>query len=146
MSVTFWVPDAPRERKIVPCTTASCFPDDRCGYCIDGKEEQITSPAPDLNLCEGNAAIVLAILGERIGEDKFGDWAPAIIPRVRRRIVRALNVPLAQYTRSGGTYEVAGQARLIEQGIDVEGIHDRLRRLDAVLVYAQAHGQKVSWG
>ena len=148
MSVTFWVPQAPRTRAMVPCTYQGCADDNRCGYCADGLEEQVTSPAPDLNLANGNAAVVLAVLGIPSADvELYGSLAGDDIASTRRRIVRALNVDLTVYERANdaGMGPRRG-ARVITQGLDTEGIRERLTRLDAVLAYAQANGHEVHWG
>ena len=150
MSVTFWVPDAPRTRVMVPCTYGkgyahACKPEERCGYCADGLEEKIESPAPEINLANGNARVILEIVGLPVG-DLYGSLSPESMPKVRRNIVRALNGQLGAYERPSSDTHADGCARVMVQGLDAEGIRERLKRLDAVLVYAQANKQRVTWG
>jgi len=151
MSVTFWVPNAPRERKIVPCDfgrgeSHECRPGNRCGYCRDGVEEVWESPAPEVNLANGNARIVLDVLGCPVEDGLYGSFPVETLPEVRRRIVRALNVSQGRHERPESDTRKPGQARVFVQGLDQEGIRERLRRLDAVLAYAQANAQAVVWG
>jgi len=150
MSVTFWVPDAPRTREMVPCTYGegyahACTPENRCGYCADGLEEKIESPAPEINLANGNARVILEIVGLPVA-DLYGSLSPESMPKVRRNIVRALNGQLGAYERPSSDTRAPGCARVMVQGLDTEGIRERLKRLDAVLAYAQANKQRVTWG
>lgn len=154
MSVTFWVPDAPRTRVMVPCSSEiydneashPCTPSKTCGYCQNGFEEQWTSPAPDLNVANETARVLLLILRLNVNIDLYGSVEPNRIADVRRSIIRALStglpeqeaVPAFEFKNPGATG--------VSFGLDAERIRDRLSRLDAVLVYAQQHAQRVSWG
>lgn len=143
MSVTFWVPDAPRTRTMVACSSDGCSAFARCGYCYGGLEEKIESPAPELNVHNGNAAILGDLL--RL-EMPGGTLGLKDIPEKRRAIVRLLNTSLAFVARDASSTALPGRARIIDQGVDPETVKDRLRRLDAVFAYAQAHGWGVAWG
>lgn len=155
MSKTFWVPDAPRALKRIPCTYGkgepwACSPKERCGYCDDGSDEVWVGPAPDLNVNEGTAATLFEILRLK-GHDNnaAGTILPSEMPLVRRRIIRALSsvvegLKARPEAISGGAG--TGQALFITCALDIDDIRDRLVRLDAVLVYAQQHQQKVTWG
>ena len=151
MSVTFYVPSAPRTRKLVPCSYGKgesweCRAEERCGYCEDGQEEVVESPAPEVNVAGATAEVLLGILG--IPYEPIGTLAAGHIPGVRRRIVRALSTSLCEREATPGTCSGGpgtGKARLISAGISAERLRDRLARLDAVLSYAQANGQDVGW-
>lgn len=143
MSVTFWMPDAHRELKRIPCDQP-CNAEERCGYCQDGWEEQWVSDAPDLNLNNGNARLMLDALGINSGPDIYGAIEVKHIPAMRRQIVRALNRPLPTRaaSRSGG----ADTLTYIECGLDAEGVRDRLMLFDQLLRYAQTNNLRVTWG
>lgn len=155
MSVTFWVPGAPRTKKLLPCSYGkgepwACAPGARCGYCADGTEEVWESPAPELNVANETARVLLDVVGLPSGtEGIYGTLEAPQIASVRRRIVRALSTHLPERKAlPGGAWGGPGTgfARVIDCGIDAERIRDRLVRLDAVLAYAQANGERVGWG
>ncbi len=164
MSVTFWIPDAPRTRLMVACTSEiysgdptsggtgnmeACKPGKACGYCQDGMEETWESPAPELNIANETARLLLLALNLPYMpfHDLYGSIEPKQIPSVRRSIVRALSTGVPEREAVPGfESNVARQAHVISYGVSPERIRDRLMRLDAVLVYAQKHGQKVTWG
>lgn len=151
MSVTFWMPDAPRELKRTPC---GCTKNDRCGYCQDGWEETWISDAPELNLTNSNARLVLEAIGMPSGEDLYGSFEVKHIPAVRRQIVRALNHQLPSRSVAidkmlnyvDAVQNGANRARFIDCSITESGIRDRLVRLDAILHYAQQHNYRITWG
>ena len=152
MSVTFSVPEAPITRNVVPCDYGkgeewACLPGNRCGYCDDGEDEVRESAAPEINVGNVTAAILLDLL--QLPNEPYGSLLPLHIAPVRRRIVRVLSTSAADAKAIpegawGGPG--TGHARVIECGLSGEQIRERLTRLDAVLAYAQAHGQEVSWG
>ena len=151
MSVTFYVPAAPRTQRMIPCTYGqgeqwACRPGERCGYCANGWEEVWESPAPEINVNNQTAAILLEIL--ELPREPHGVIPPAHVARVRRRIIRALSTDLAapfaiRPTAGGG--RGTGRARFFSGGIDVAQIRERLTRLNAVLAYAQQHRMEVTW-
>jgi hypothetical protein len=141
---------------MVPCTYGkgephACRPERRCDYCVDGLEETWESPAPEVNVANVTAGVLLAVLRldalRSLPGELYGYLTPEEIPGVRRRIVYALSTGLPERnvipaSESGGP----NRARIINFGLDAERIRDRLARLDSVLAYAQEHGQRVSWG
>jgi hypothetical protein len=111
--------------------------------------QERVSDAPELNLNNGNAAIVIRVLGlSQDPQDMWGRLVPEMIPSVRRRIMYLRNRPLAlaPHTRDDSDTCRPGQCRVICGGIDVQAILDRLERLDAVLAWAQQHNSEVRWG
>lgn len=151
MSIDFWVPAAPRERLLQPCDFGrgeewECRPGNRCGYCKDGEQETMVSPAPALNVANVTGCALLRLLGE--AAEPSGSWGPGQIPAIRRRIVRLLSTPLAAseaFAASSGGGPGTGRARFMDFGLTVEQIQHRLRALDEVLAYAQEHDQGVAW-
>lgn len=149
MSITFWIPTAPRTKVLVPCDYGqgeahACVAGNRCGYCHDGVSEEWRSPAPDLNVANTTARCMLLALGLiRVGEAEiYGSLKPKDMPGVRRKIVRILSTDAAsQFTQA--PYQVK---RLISAGVDEERLQDRLRRLDAVISWAQKENKEMSWG
>lgn len=153
MSVTFWIPDAPRTRELVPCDYGrgepwACAPGRRCGYCEDGFDLVAVSPAPDLNVANETARVLLATLGLPC-DDLWGCLTPGRIPAVRREIVRALSSDRPELRAvAGAVYGGLGTGRplVIDAGVSSDRIRDRLARLDAVLAWAQTHGMTIAWG
>jgi hypothetical protein len=94
--------------------------------------------SPEINVANMNAALMFSALG--IAPKSYGNIDPNDVATWRRAILGALNRDLTPYTR-----EAVHEDRYIGHGLDVEGIRDRLRRLDAVLAYAQSIGAGVAW-
>ena len=149
MSVTFWIPDAPRTRLKTACTSKvhdtgePCKTGKSCGYCQDGIEESWESSAPELNVANETAIVLLGILEIPCGPtDLYGSLEPTQIPTVRRNIVRALSTKIPERKAICGSVS----KNYIYIGVEPERIRDRLSRLHAVLAYAQQNSQRVSWG
>lgn len=98
-----------------------------------------------INWSNGNAAAVLGAIGI---EDIWGVGAVAgaELGTWRQRIIRALNTDAAQgHTRAGFELRTTFKfgSSFIMHGLDVQGIHERLRALDGVLAQAQRLGLTV---
>lgn len=151
MSVDFRVFGVARTLDVVPCDYGKgepheCTPANRCGYCEDGWDEVWRTEAPELNVANVTAGILLTIIG--LPSRPSGEIGPRSIPVMRRRIVRALSTDIPEREAlpaitSGGAG--TGQCRVVSAGYDAERIRDRLARLDAVLAWAQTNGKHVVW-
>lgn len=145
MSVTFFCPEAKSEYVRVPCDFHGCCPEDRCGYCQDGWMEERRTEAPELNLANANARVIIEAAGlpQSDPSDLWGELEPEEMAAVRRRITYLRNRPRDIQSRTRAT---ESGPRLISFGLDAEGILSRLERLDALLAWAQERRIRISWG
>jgi len=146
MSVDFTAAAAVTRYIEEPCDFPGCCEQERCGYCQEGIMQRRVSDAPELNLNNGNAAIVIQCLG--LDPDMWGKLDPEQIPTIRRRIMYLRNRPLtlASHARASSDTQHPGQCRVVCGGIEAQAILERLERLDAVLAWAQEHNSEVRWG
>lgn len=157
MSVTFHIPQAPKDANVIDCDFPGCVEGNRCGYCADGLEVIDTSETPEANFTNANAHNLLMLLGEIPTEDVYGSWALADLPIVRRAIMRARAGSrvhlIREASESRGVKVVNGPVPTIERGCKVidcgntnEQTLRRLATLEKVIIYAQEHGWEVHWG
>jgi hypothetical protein len=119
----------------------------------------VINAQPDtcLNYSNHNAAIVLGTLGIDTSEG-YGEIAFADLPRLRQRMLRALHQAgafrtVAPTDECGPTriVEVAGRptiqpgVRVIDPGIDREGVIRRLREVFHLLAVAHELRSGVTW-
>jgi len=119
----------------------------------------VVNAQPDtcLNYCNRNAAIVLGTLGIDISEG-YGEIDFAELPRLRQRALRALNQAWGFSTvrptdERGSTrvVEIDGQptiqrgVRIIDPGIDQEGVIRRLKEVFHLLAVAHELRSGVTW-
>ena len=147
MSVDFTAAAATTQYVDKACDFPGCCEEERCGSCQEGIMQERVSDAPELNLNNGNAAIVIRVLGLD-PPDMWGKLATEQLPAIRRRIMYLRNRPLAlaSYARETADTRRPGQCRVVCGGIDAQVILDRLERLDAVLAWAQERNSEVLWG
>ncbi|NBR00626.1 MAG: hypothetical protein EBT79_08700 [Actinobacteria bacterium] len=152
MSTTFHCPEAPSRYVRRPCSSPglglACREGDRCGYCDDGFEEDVETDAPSVNMSGVNASAVLSALGLlEFGDVSYGRIEHARVPDALRRILRLLNTDGAVEAHARPASEDVGAmgARSFDLGEDGDDFADRVRRLQAVLVYAADSGYSVAW-
>ena len=119
----------------------------------------VVNARPDtcLNYCTRNAAIVLGTLGIDISEG-YGEIDFAELPRLRQRALRALNqasgFSTVRPTDERGparVVEIDGQptiqrgVRIIDPGIDQEGVIRRLKEVFHLLAVAHELRSGVTW-
>jgi len=150
MSITFSSPASRVSYITQPCDFPGCREGDRCGYCDDGIEQIRVTEAPELNFSNGNAHIIINVLGLPQDDpmDMWGKVPPELIPTVRQRITYLRNSPLslAPHTRETSDTQLPGQCRIVCGGIDAQAILSRLERLDVLFAWAQEHNAEVCWG
>ncbi len=161
MSITFWIPAAPKDAEVVDCDFPGCVEGNRCGYCVDGMDVIDTSEAPEVNMSETNAAHLLALLSQTTHDDEFGSWQVGYLPMIRRAIMRiranansrkhlvnevseTFNVRVVN--GPDGVSAIERGCRVINCGNTDEQTMRRLDKLEAVVIYAQVHGWEVHWG
>ena len=108
---------------------------------------QLAAPDDELNVHGGHGASLLGMLG-------LGPWGEAPIPEVRRAIMRARARGFTAYarpavvghgapcTREDGAVELR-PVRYVGRGVSAQALLDRLGRLEAMLLHAQARGARV---
>ncbi len=114
-------------------------------------------PDTNLNYSNRNAAIVLGAIGIDTSEG-YGEIAFAELPRVRQRALRALHQAGAFQTVAptdergpARVIEIDGQptiqrgVRLVDPGIDQEGIIRRLKEVFHLLAVAHERRSGVTW-
>jgi hypothetical protein len=150
MSITFSSPASRVSYITQPCDFPGCCEENPCGYCDGGIEQIRVTEAPELNFNNGNARIIIAVLGlpQDAPMDMWGKVAPELLPTIRQRIMYLRNRPLAlaPHTRETSDTQLPGQCRVIHGGIDTQAILSRLERLDALFAWAQEHNTEVCWG
>ena len=192
MSVTFWIPDAPK--KTVPCEwclRARRRRDDFERVGLHGKwicnDELVDSDKltdeqwsivtcdpycsgeyqagtlPELNLANGNARQVLALVG--LPSEEYGKVAHADIPAALRGIMLAMNkdsdraplvresseryafdTPVVMEDADTGLPTITRGVKVIDFGNTDDQTMSRLIRLREVLVAASSGGFDVHWG
>lgn len=162
MSTTFTIPNAPR--RTVPCQFCqedwAEFPEGnghggKCDRFCTGTME--VSEAPEVNLSEGSAPGILALLGFGPEDRSYGSCEVA---EFRRRIMLARNIdrshlevePCDHPGGHAGVKVMTGEdgiptiqrmgAMLVEFGNTDEQTMFRLNRLNRLAVWAQEHGHK----
>ncbi len=110
----------------------------------------------NLNYNNRNAALVLGLLGID-AEAGYGQIALAEIPTARRAILMALNgaspLPTVEekvafattVVDQGGLPTITRSLRLLDPGIDQEGVERRLREVAALLARASELQSDISW-
>lgn len=150
MSITFSSPASHVSYITKPCDFPGCCETNRCGYCDGGEEQFRVTEAPELNFNNGNARIIINVLGLPQDDpmDMWGKVPSELIPAIRQRIMYLRNRPLAlaPYTRETSDTQLPGQCRVILGGIDPVAILSRLERLDTLLTWAQEHNAPITWG
>lgn len=161
MSVTFWIPDAPKDAAVIDCDFPGCVEGNRCGYCVDGVDVVDTAEAPAANFANANARNILALLGqiEPDDEDLCGSWSLDYMPIIRRAIMRARAGSRIHLVRDAsesrtakvvngddGVTTIQRGCTVIDCGNTDEQTMRRLDDIEAVVVYAQQHGWEVHWG
>jgi hypothetical protein len=97
-----------------------------------------------MNLANATARVVLELV-DLDSDDLYGCLRLKEIPEVRRRIIRALNAHLSDHAQKPFVWGGQRRARVIDCGLSVERVKDRLRRFDELLAYAQRTGRDVTW-
>ena len=151
MSVTFSVPDAPRLRVMcVDCLAqrltgyADAYTDPTgritCDKLCDGYT--LESEAPEMNVANGNARILLDALGVD-AEELGGTFAHYVLPDLIRGTVRVLNTQAPErLSESGG----GDTCRVVDCGTSAAYIKLRIGQLQALFVYAAERGFDVHYG
>jgi len=152
VSTTFHCPEAPTRYIRRPCSSPEmglvCREGDRCGHCDDGFEEDVETDAPSANMSGVNAGAVISALGlVEFGDVSYGRIEHARVPDALRRILRLLNTDGAVDAHARPASEVVGArgARSFDFGEDGDDFADRIRRIQAVMVYAADNGYSVAW-
>jgi len=114
-------------------------------------------PETSLNFCNRNAAIVLGAIGVDTSEG-YGEIAFAELPRLRHQALRALHQAGAFQTVAptdergpARIIEIDGQptiqrgVRLIDPGLDQEGVIRRLKEVFHLLAVAHELRSGVTW-
>lgn len=114
-------------------------------------------PETSLNYCNRNAAIVLGAIGIDTSEG-YGEITFAELPGLRQRALRALHKAGAFQTVASTDergparmVEIEGQptiqrgVRLIDPGIDQEGVIRRLKEVFSLLAVAHERRSGVTW-
>lgn len=137
---------------------------DECRMC-DGKgeRERELSDAPELNVSNSNAAVIMKMLG--VEYDYSGGIDPEDIPAIKRRLIQLVNDPngISSYTRDpstsqstkmvktkddSGITKIAPKkgATMIDMGLPKEQIQSYVDRILPILDYAQKKKVEVVWG
>ena len=114
-------------------------------------------PETSLNFCNRNAAIVLGAIGVDTSEG-YGEIAFAELPRLRQQALRALHqagafqaVAPTDERGPARVVEIDGQptiqrgVRVIDPGIDEEGVIRRLKEVFSLLAVANELRSGVTW-
>lgn len=159
MSTTFFVAGA--GRKDVPLIGYDDEPilDEDTGEVV----MESVSLLPELNMNGMNTNAVLSALGV-VMENGCGEWALEQLPEIRRRILRALNGDVGEFTREAteslgeklrrkinrdnGVTEIVttGGCSIYTGGLSDEGLRSRLEILLKIVVSAQEHNSSVVFG
>jgi len=128
---------------------------DECPHCHGTGIETVerTQQGFELNLCNGNARLLLALL--RLDDECL--YGSASLPDVRRAIMFAKNTDRSGFTRDAtvgravarqcddGTAFIA--PNVFVGGFSADDLEDRLARLEEVVDNAQAFGaSEITWG
>lgn len=152
MSVTFWIPQAPRRRAQKPCEACNgTGRDDNepCPYCGGvGSYVAYEYAAPffDINVSNGHADALLAILDplRPYGpDDPHGEWASETLRRVYANAMRALNLGKTRATLVEESYR---EGNFIHCGRDEDYVTRRLTQLVELIRLANEHGFSVRFG
>jgi hypothetical protein len=142
MSVTFWCPDAPR--------TEVVHKD------VHDTWTESVSAMPEINMSNGNAASICALLGY----EDCGTLVAAQMPAHRQHIIRLLagTAPASAVRETvedrtmrvthnaDGVAAISMGPRMVHCGIDEDYVRMRLTQLLDLFAQAQAAGFDVSWG
>lgn len=114
-------------------------------------------PETSLNYCNRNAAIVLGAIGIDTSEG-YGEITFAELPGLRQRALRALHKAgvfqtvaptdergLARMVEIEGQPTIQRGVRLIDPGIDQEGVIRRLKEVFSLLAVANELRSGVTW-
>lgn len=150
MSITFSVKGISKQVVYVPCDFYGCCDENRCGYCQDGVEITYVSEAPELNVANVTARILLnkVLNAVEMCQDMFGEIELSDIPACRRNILIYLNRPslLNKISVEPSEYKWDNGCNVFDCGISEERIINRLKELDSVLEYAQKKNCNVQYG
>ena len=151
MSVTFWIPEAPKTpttEECHYCEGTGHWENERvCPSCNGaGSHSWDETTAPTLNLANTNGRNIVAILNLE-DDDLCGHIAPEDIASVRQQITRlrnvgSLRVPAVRVATSGGG---DGSCHWMQGGYTDYQVLDRLERPDEVLAYGQDHQMRIVW-
>ena len=142
MSVTFWIPDAPRVK--VECDFCRDYgtPERHGGKCSPWcTGERLESTAPEANFSNYNAYGVLALLGLDT-EEPCGSLAHKDIPKVLQQLMLVCETDRISYLDQPPSNE----GRVIYGGNTSEDTRRRLEAVRVVLDAAAKGGWKVVWG
>jgi hypothetical protein len=148
MSVTFTVPDP--HYTTVPCTFCAEIKErggePPCIQSCDGTMQEQAEPS--VNLANANARDVLDMIGEGCDSDIYGSWPLDKLPVIRRKLIRAINVPSDRtpYLRDPCVETGARGARSVDAGNSDESILRRLRDLLSLVEWAQDRGFDINYG
>jgi hypothetical protein len=142
MSVTFWIPGAPRVK--VECDFCRDYgtPERHGGKCSPWcTGERLESTAPEANFSNYNAYGVLALLGLDTAEP-CGSLAHKDIPKVLQQLMLVCETDRVSYLDQPPSNE----GRVIYGGNTSEDTRRRLEAVRAVLDAAAKGGWEVVWG
>lgn len=145
MSVTFWCPEAPTEKKTVTCWVCDGeFSDDQpCDFCKNtGTDEETVPVAPftELNLANGNAQAILDIIDPN-GQhpDLTGKWSGDKLSEVLSNVTRTLNTNRRELLVINDSH----YGNMSSRGRDLNYVIRRLTTFQHLLKAAQEHGYRV---
>lgn len=168
MSITFQASTSKTTVVKQPCTFTGCCAAERCGYCVDGVEEDFVNEA-SVNFANTNAinlGRLLEIPGLCESEPDFCGTIPAsMVGTLRQRIMLAKNSPTNRAHLVDEPSETPGGwagvrlekvdnvvtivrmgPKIINCGNTDEQTIRRLEALDKVLAWAQINNDSIEWG
>lgn len=135
----------------VPCEFCARYRAESPEYLVDGKCDpyctgfQTEYNGPQVNLSGYNTVLVLRMLD--LPSEEYGSIPAAEVPKVLRRVIRALNVSRAREHTVEEAFEERGAlgARMVSFGNTDEDTVRRLTSMQTLLVYAADNGYEVVW-
>lgn len=119
-------------------------PKSKCWYCNGtGKVKRTISNAPELDVSNSNARIVLKILGiAKYDDDELMGHIPGSdFPALQQRLLRLRNIAdkRQQFEIPSTTTKSAGGPTMIDLGVSSEQVEHYIDRLLEIIKFAQAH-------
>ena len=136
-----------------------------CRWCKGtGKETETSSEAPELNVSNRNAGIILDMLG--IQYEYAGDISPEQIPDLKKRLIKIKNqsdgmskhtkdtktsqkdLGMKRSTDDDGVTRIEPQkgAKMIDVGVSDEQVDRYYNAIMGILDYAQKNKMEIVWG
>ena len=145
MSVTFFVEGGPTE------LVQDIDWDGELEFDEAGKPVMHNEDVHSMNVSNQNAKTILNAIGIDVPDGWHGIWPVDQLPEIRQRLVSTLNGNFEHLTRpfgklksemarrgtDGNVTEIGRGMTIIDCGINVQQIRDRLERLQAIVVAAQ---------